>query len=233
MLNTLWSWETLLHHNHQSVSACAALLSQKIKIWSQIFSAGVRFNGFSKPWPFTLWPHFDPFLFDVPLQLIYEAKRQDSDFQNKSWGSFQRSLQLQKQRSCRVWCKSCSKHPERITLSSIMQLCSLSFLSFLSLFSLLQTGSILWITARSSREHIVHSSSHNLDRLRSYTGKIHFNIYLHEYFFLQWGENHKTGVCEGGGWRGELGGDHQKGKLCTAGMKNHCVTPGEKYCCFA
>lgn len=51
-------------------------------------------------------------------------------------------------------------------------------------------------------------------------------------FFLQWGENHKTGVWEGGA-EGELGGDHQKGKLCTAGKKNHCVTPGEKYCCFA
>lgn len=71
--------------------------------------------------------------------------------------------------------------------------------------------------------------------LRSYTGKIHFNIYLHEYIFflLLWREkegkrDHRASVeVEVGG-----GGSSER-EIVHSGMKNHCVTSGEKYCCFA
>lgn len=65
------------------------------------------------------------------------------------------------------------------------------------------------------------------------TGKIHFNIYLHEYFsffssffFLCEVKNNVEITKRVWGMRawlqcggGKLGGDHQKGKLCTAGRK--------------
>lgn len=75
-----------------------------------------------------------------------------------------------------------------------MQLCSLSSLSFLSFKQvrfyeslLAPQGSALCIPRATTSTVSAHIQ-----------GKIHFNIYLHEYFFLQWGENHKTGVWEGG-----------------------------------
>lgn len=113
---------------------------------------------------------------------------------------------------------------------------------------LLQTGSILWITACSSREHIVHSYSHGLC---SYTGVIHFNIYLYEYFvlvffllFFSCGVKNKVEItkqvwggrdaqCLAAEWRWEAWKRSSKREIVHSRKKNHCVTPGEKYCCFA
>lgn len=151
-----------------------------------------------------------------------KLKASCSNFQSHKQKSFL-VLKAGADSRCRKW----TKHWETTSLSSIMRL--------YFLFSLLQTGSILWITARSSRERIVHSSSHNLDRLRSYTGRNSFQ-YLSPWIFFSLSFFSFSGVKitkRGFGGAATEEGDHQKGKLCTAGKKNHCVTPGEKYCCFA
>lgn len=69
---------------------------------------------------------------------------------------------------------------------------------------------------------------------RSYTGgEIHFNIYLHEYIFQksQNVQQRRRRRRRLGG--GKLGGRSSEREIVHSGKKNHCVTPGEKYCCFA
>lgn len=55
-------------------------------------------------------------------------------------------------------------------------------------------------------------------------------IYLYEYFFLfQWEIiKSKVGLPNGGSSTDAL-----EREIALSRMKNHCVTPGEKYCCFA
>lgn len=80
---------------------------------------------------------------------------------------------------------------------------------------------------------IVPSSS--LGRLCSYTGKIHFNIYLHEYFSPFWKEKKSRSQNGFGGCAAGCSADGRSSEreIVHSGKKNHCVTPGEKYCCFA
>lgn len=61
--------------------------------------------------------------------------------------------------------------------------------------------------------------------------KIHFNIFtsMNIFFLFQWEIiKSKVGLPNGGS-----SADALEREIALSRMKNHCVTPGEKYCCFA
>lgn len=86
------------------------------------------------------------------------------------------------------------------------------------------TGWVLWITGCSSGGR--HSKS--LARFCSYTGKF-ISIFISMNIFC-WGW--KITLPNRFGMRGCEQEMIRKGN-CAQREKNHCVTPGEKYCCFA